>query len=91
MGLDVARIRQLTGGYALESLPLATFGPHDVRLASDGEELSIRDVYARRLYIAFEPSRGYKGHIEYEPTSDAWPIEPGPRANGVFTQQARAE
>lgn len=66
MRFDVARLKQIDEGFRLGTLPLARFGAHDVRAVVDGEELALADVYARGLGMAFEPSRGYRGHIEYD-------------------------
>jgi len=65
MGLNIQKIKQLIQGFALQSLPLANFGLEDVRICGNTKVSCINEIYRQKVYMRFEPSRGFKGFIEY--------------------------
>jgi uncharacterized protein (DUF362 family) len=66
MGLDVHKIKQISQGYYLKSLPIAQFMPEDIEIVGYESICCIKDIYKQKAYIAFEPSSGYRGYIEYK-------------------------
>ncbi|HEY0970498.1 MAG TPA: DUF362 domain-containing protein [Gemmatimonadales bacterium] len=68
MRFDVRRIKQITEGFGLATLPLASFGLEDVRVLTGDGDASIADLYRDGVGTSFEPSLGFRGHIEYEET-----------------------
>jgi uncharacterized protein (DUF362 family) len=65
MGLDIKKINQIYEGFSLKSLPLANFSWENVKICSDTTLSCIQDIYAQKAYTPFEPSRGFKGFVEY--------------------------
>ncbi len=68
MGLDVRKIKQVTRGFALRTLPLAHFSPDQIVICGNVPATGVKDIYERRIYTAFEPSRGFLGALEYRHT-----------------------
>lgn len=77
MGLDVAKIKQITEGFALQELPLARFSQSEIQVSSELGWETLEDVYRQRAFLACEPSRGFRGHIASTTTS---PLPARPRA-----------
>lgn len=67
MGLDWRKLKQLARGWELERLPLARFGPAEVRLRGLEGVASVEDVYRSRALVPFKPSHGWVGEVEYTP------------------------
>ncbi|MBU2623751.1 MAG: DUF362 domain-containing protein [Proteobacteria bacterium] len=64
MGLDFKKIKQINNAFAIARFPLAAFHPDAVELKSNFNCSSINDIIKNKVSVAFEPSPGYKGHIE---------------------------
>lgn len=71
MGYDINKLKQISQAFGLTELPLAHFSAHDIEIISDSLPASIKEIYAQRAYTPFQPSRGYRGHIEYASTAAA--------------------
>jgi uncharacterized protein (DUF362 family) len=65
MGLDARKIPQITQALSRISLPLARFALDDIRIVGHPAVTSIQEVYNQGTYLPFEPSRGFKGFVEY--------------------------
>lgn len=65
MGFDIRKIKQIMRGFAPHALPLAHFSPDRIVLCGEVSAANIQDVYDRQIYTAFEPSRGFRGTLEY--------------------------
>ncbi len=74
MGFDWRRIPQLARGWELTRMPLARFGCADVVIRGWPGVERVDEVHERAHAVPFEPSCGWKGHVE------AFPGEPA-RAN----------
>lgn len=66
MGFDWRRIRQVERAFDLASFPLTTFTPDAVRITGLTGVSSVSDIYEASAYVPFEPSAGFRGHIEYD-------------------------
>lgn len=73
MGFDWRRVKQIARAYESHTLPLATFGADDVRIFGDERVACVEDIYRTGAHHAFEPSLGYRGHIEYVPDAPRSP------------------
>ncbi len=65
MGFDVNKIKLISNGFLINELPLANFGVEDISIEGNIGVNTIKDIYKTKSYFNFEPSVGYKGHIEY--------------------------
>lgn len=65
MGLDVRKIPQISQALTKSSLPLACFALDDIRIVGHPAAASIQEMYNQGAYLPFEPSRGFKGFVEY--------------------------
>ena len=79
MGLDIRKIKQITRGFVLRALPLAHFSPDQIVICGNVPATNVQDIYERQIYTAFEPSRGFRGTVEYQrqdvPDKLWWPAE----------------
>jgi len=73
MGCDLRKLKQVWNAYQPSQRPLATFRIQDIELRGFPEAARVQDIYQRRLYRPFEPSMGWKGHVEYFPRKDTPP------------------
>jgi uncharacterized protein (DUF362 family) len=73
MGCDLRKLKQVWNAYQPSRLPLATFRIQDIELLGFPQAARVQDIYQRRLYRPFEPSMGWKGHVEYFPRKDTPP------------------
>jgi hypothetical protein len=64
MGFDIDKIKKITEGFRIKSLPLAAFHMHEVEILGNLGAKSIDDIYKNREYIKFIPTYGFRGHIE---------------------------
>lgn len=67
MGLDWRKIPQIRHGYEAWRWPLATFGAGDITLRGSPQLERLDDVRATGAFVPFEPSCGWKGHVELSP------------------------
>jgi uncharacterized protein (DUF362 family) len=65
MGFDIKKLKQINEGFGLKSLPLANFSLEDIKIFSNIDIKSVKDIYQKKAYVPFEPSKGFKSHIEY--------------------------
>lgn len=65
MRFDIHRLKQIERAFEIPELPLASFTPEQVSVLGSAEPGSIAEIYSSGEGVAFEPSRGYRGHIEY--------------------------
>lgn len=73
MGFDWRRIPQVARAFDAHRLPLTAFGPEDIRVVGlDGVE-RVEDIYERGACLAFEPSAGFRGHLEHPGRTAAAP------------------
>lgn len=73
MGLDVDRLSQIHEGYRLTSLPLALFNRADIRVSEpSGEEYPLSTLASSWEGPCFEPSRGFRGHVERRRPEAPW-------------------
>ena len=66
MGLDYRHIRQISHAWTPMSLPLVRFGPDAIRICGNTGAHNLHDAIKLGVADPFEPSRGFKGHIEAE-------------------------
>ena len=64
MGFDIDKIKKITEGYRIKSLPLAAFHMHEVEILGNLRVKSIDDIYKSREYVKFIPTYGFRGCIE---------------------------
>lgn len=64
MGLDYRKVPQILNAFSLSSLPLTNFAPDDIEVLSNRHFRNISDIIEAYDLLKFEPSIGYKGHIE---------------------------
>jgi uncharacterized protein (DUF362 family) len=64
MGLDYKKLKQVTRALLIDRYPLIGFTPEDIALESNFDCRSIKDIVRTRAFVPFEPSPGYKGHVE---------------------------
>lgn len=67
LGFDYRRIPQVAKAYEVKDLPLVLFRPEDVEVVGLPNVSSVDDIYTRRVFVAAEPSFGWRGHVEYKP------------------------
>jgi uncharacterized protein (DUF362 family) len=65
MGFDIKKIKQINEGFGLQSLPLANFLREMTKIYSNLDIRCIEDIYIQKKYVSLEPSKGFKGCIEY--------------------------
>lgn len=65
MGFDIKKLQQITEGFCLKSLPLANFCVEAIEISSSINIQSIEEIYRKKVYVPFVPSKGFKGHLEY--------------------------
>lgn len=65
MGFDYCKVKQVIRGYSLESLPLADFDCKEIELYGNTGLKTVEDIYQQKAYTSFEPSRGFRGFIEF--------------------------
>jgi hypothetical protein len=65
MGFDLKKIKQIYNGFSLKSLPLANFSWEKIEICSNSTISCVQDIYDQKAYTSFEPSRGFKGFVEY--------------------------
>ncbi len=53
------------------SFPLVNFKPEDILIVGGDVPASVADIYAQGVFCRFEPSRGFKGEVEYVAESRA--------------------
>ena len=66
MGFDIKKIKTIIEGFQIESLPLAKFSINEIEIIGNLRVKSIEEVYKNKIYSNFQPSYGYRGHIEYD-------------------------
>jgi len=76
MGLDWRRLPQIARAYDAMEYPLAAFAPEEIVLRGWPGFSRVEDIYRERAFVPFEPSHGWRGHVEYG--SSAPPDEPAP-------------
>lgn len=64
-GFDFRKITQVAKAYEIQELPLALFRPEEIEISGIPGVSRIYDVYTTGVFIAAEPSLGWKGHVEY--------------------------
>lgn len=64
MGLDFQKLKQINHAFTIARYPLVKFQPHDIELRSNFNCYSINDIITNKVFVEFEPSNGYKGHVE---------------------------
>jgi uncharacterized protein (DUF362 family) len=64
MGLDWRRIPQIRNGYEVGRWPIASFGPGDIAIRGLRGIGSLEDAERSSEFVRFEPSHGWKGHVE---------------------------
>jgi hypothetical protein len=82
MGFDWRRIPQVARAYEPHRYPLVTFRAEDVRIRGLASAENLSQVYDSGTYERFEPSRGFRGKIEWgsDLRESAFPTERGPAA-----------
>jgi len=65
MGFDIDKVSMFAGAFGLDRFPLTRFATRDIRIRGWDRAESLQDIYSRRLFTPFQPSLGYRGHIEY--------------------------
>lgn len=66
MGFDWRRIPQVVHAFGVHPLRLAEFAAGDVEVRGLPGVTGVEDIYRQGAYARFEPSMGYRGHIEYD-------------------------
>ncbi len=64
IGFDYRKIPIVANGFGLSKWPLVDFVSHDIRIATSVEYLKAMDIHSPFRHFGFEPSSGWKGHIE---------------------------
>jgi len=64
MGLDYQKLKQLNHAFTIAQYPLVKFQPDAIELRSNFNCHSMNDIIKNKAFVAFEPSNGYKGHVE---------------------------
>lgn len=65
MGLDYRKLKQLTEAYLLRTHRLVAFSESEIRISGMPGISSVWDIYEQGAFDRFEPSAGYKGHVEF--------------------------
>lgn len=65
MGFDIRKIKQINEGFCLKYLSLANFNVETIEIYSNINIHSIEDIYRKKVYVPFEPSKGFKSYVEY--------------------------
>jgi len=66
MGLDWRKLKPIERGYQLSERPLASFSPEGIEIVGNTELNRVQEIYDQRVYVPFEASYGYRGHVEYQ-------------------------
>lgn len=64
IGFDYRKIPIVANSFGLNKWPLVDFAPHDIRISTIVEYLKDMDIHHPFRHFSFEPSNGWKGHIE---------------------------
>lgn len=67
MGLDWRKLKPIERGYSIDHRPLANFSADKIEIAGNTGAASVQEIYDQGLYMPFEASYGYRGHVEYQP------------------------
>jgi len=65
IGFDIYCIPQIYKAFSIEKYPLVSFKPEEIEILGLNSVKSIKDVFSKNMFVPFEPSCGWKGHIEY--------------------------
>ena len=65
IGFDIYNILQIYKAFSIDKYPLVAFQPEEIEILGLKDVKRINDVYKKRIFVPFEPSSGWKGHIEY--------------------------
>jgi hypothetical protein len=65
MGLDWRKLAQLARAYELLRHPIADFSPDEIAIRGWRGIERVADIYERRAFVRFEPSVGWRGHVEF--------------------------
>ena len=64
MGFDIDKIKKITEGFQIKSLPLSGFPINEIKIIGNLGVKSIEEIYKNKIYSNFQPSYGFRGHIE---------------------------
>ncbi len=64
MGLDYQKIKQIMEAYSIEEYPLINYTADDIIIKSNLSINSLKEINSTSCIVNFEPSPGYKCHIE---------------------------
>ena len=64
MGFNIDKIKKITEGFRIKSLPLASFQMNEIDILGNLQAKSIDNIYRLQEYHNFIPSFGFRGHIE---------------------------
>ena len=64
MGFDIDKIKKITEGFRIKSLPLASYQMNEIDILRNLQAKSIDNIYRLQEYHNFIPSFGFRGHIE---------------------------
>lgn len=65
MGLDIHRIKLIANAFSLKTLPIANFSLEDIKICGSLPCKGIREIQQHKVFVPFEPSRGFKGYVEF--------------------------
>ena len=65
-GFDINKVKQITEGYKLKELKISSFNAEEINIITSEGIINIDDIYLNEKDLKIEPSKGFKGHIEYE-------------------------
>lgn len=69
MGFDPEKIKHISQAFTKIDLPLVDFALEEIEIKSNIDVQTIADIFAKKKYNKFIPSRGFSGKIEYQPES----------------------
>ena len=75
MGCDLRKLKQVWNAYQPSRWPLAKFRIQDIELLGFPQAAGVEAIYERQLYQRFDPSSGWKGHVEFFPRKDTPPSD----------------
>lgn len=67
MGLDYRLVKQISQAYSPMPLSLVSFSPDEIQIVGGDIPCSLSEIYNKQVFCRFEPSRGYRGKVEYLP------------------------
>ena len=66
MGFDISRIPQIMEAFNMKVMQLAEFTLEEIEIRGSLSASSIHEIYQTKCFRSFQPSIGYKGHLEYQ-------------------------